>query len=198
MNKEVKQSNYFWYLIVGIIFVMILVASIGFVAFSNREDEVIEKNSDGAKVYLNYSSDIPGLKLTNMTPTSNDVSMNELKEGYYFDFSVEVDMLKAKEYEYEISVVKDSNNSSIVDDDVRVYLEKEDSGSYVQVFEPNKYSPLKKKSDLGSPKGSMVLYTESCSKDCSNNYRLRIWLSDSSTVTIGSYGVDVIVNGVAK
>ncbi len=198
MNKEVKQSNYFWYLIVGIIFVMILVVSIGFVAFSNREDEVIEKNSDGAKVYLNYSSDIPGLKLTNMTPTSNDVSMNELKEGYYFDFSVEVDMLKAKEYEYEISVVKDSNNSSIVDDDVRVYLEKEDSGSYVQVFEPNKYSPLKKKSDLGSPKGSMVLYTESCSKDCSNNYRLRIWLSDSSTVTIGSYGVDVIVNGVAK
>ena len=198
MNKEVKQSNYFWYLIVGIIFVMILVASIGFVAFSNREDEVIEKNSDGAKVYLNYSSDIPGLKLTNMTPTSNDVSMNELKEGYYFDFSVEVDMLKAKEYEYEISVVKDSNNSSIVDDDVRVYLEKEDSGSYVKVFEPNKYSPLKKKSDLGSPKGSMVLYTESCSKDCSNNYRLRIWLSDSSTVTIGSYGVDVIVNGVAK
>lgn len=198
MNKEVKQSNYFWYLIVGIIFVMILVVSIGFVAFSNREDEVIEKNSDGAKVYLNYSSDIPGLKLTNMAPTSNDVSMNELKEGYYFDFSVEVDMLKAKEYEYEISVVKDSNNSSIVDDDVRVYLEKEDSGSYVQVFEPNKYSPLKKKSDLGSPKGSMVLYTESCSKDCSNNYRLRIWLSDSSTVTIGSYGVDVIVNGVAK
>ena len=198
MNKEVKQSNYFWYLIVGIIFVMILVVSIGFVAFSNREDEVIEKNSDGAKVYLNYSSDIPGLKLTNMTPTSNDVSMNELKEGYYFDFSVEVDMLKAKEYECEISVVKDSNNSSIVDDDVRVYLEKEDSGSYVQVFEPNKYSPLKKKSDLGSPKGSMVLYTESCSKDCSNNYRLRIWLSDSSTVTIGSYGVDVIVNGVAK
>ena len=198
MNKEVKQSNYFWYLIVGIIFVMILVASIGFVAFSNREDEVIEKNSDWAKVYLNYSSDIPGLKLTNMAPTSNDVSMNELKEGYYFDFSVEVDMLKAKEYEYEISVVKDSNNSSIVDDDVRVYLEKEDSGSYVQVFEPNKYSPLKKKSDLGSPKGSMVLYTESCSKDCSNNYRLRIWLSDSSTVTIGSYGVDVIVNGVAK
>ena len=198
MNKEVKQSNYFWYLIVGIIFVMILVVSIGFVAFSNREDEVIEKNSDWAKVYLNYSSDIPGLKLTNMAPTSNDVSMNELKEGYYFDFSVEVDMLKAKEYEYEISVVKDSNNSSIVDDDVRVYLEKEDSGSYVQVFEPNKYSPLKKKSDLGSPKGSMVLYTESCSKDCSNNYRLRIWLSDSSTVTIGSYGVDVIVNGVAK
>ena len=198
MNKEVKQSNYFWYLIVGIIFVMILVVSIGFVAFSNREDEVIEKNSDGAKVYLNYSSDIPGLKLTNMTPTSNDVSMNELKEGYYFDFSVEVDMLKAKEYEYEISVVKDSNNSSIVDDDVRVYLEKEDSGSYVQVFEPNKYSPLKKKSDLGSPKGSMVLYSDSCSKDCSNNYRLRIWLSDSSTVTIGSYGVDVIVNGVAK
>ena len=177
---------------------MILVVSIGFVAFSNREDEVIEKNSDGAKVYLNYSSDIPGLKLTNMAPTSNDVSMNELKEGYYFDFSVEVDMLKAKEYEYEISVVKDSNNSSIVDDDVRVYLEKEDSGSYVQVFEPNKYSPLKKKSDLGSPKGSMVLYTESCSKDCSNNYRLRIWLSDSSTVTICSYGVDVIVNGVAK
>ena len=89
MNKEVKQSNYFWYLIVGIIFVMILVVSIGFVAFSNREDEVIEKNSDGAKVYLNYSSDIPGLKLTNMAPTSNDVSMNELKEGYYFDFSVD-------------------------------------------------------------------------------------------------------------
>lgn len=198
MNKEVKQSNCFWYLIVGIIFVMILVVSIGFIAFSNREDEVIEKNSDGAKVYLNYSSDIPGLKVFNMSPTFDEVAINDLKDGTYFDFSVEVDMLKANEYEYEISVVKDINNSSISDDDIRVYLEKEDSGSYVRVFEPNKYSALKKKSDLGSSKGSMVLFTDSCSKDCSNNYRLKIWLADSATTTIGSYGVDVMVNGIAK
>ena len=198
MNKEVKQSNCFWYLIVGIIFVMILVVSIFFIYFINIEDEVIEKNSYGAKVYLNYSSDVPGLKVSNMSPTSDEVAITDLKDGSYFDFSVEVDMLKAKDYEYEISVVKDINNSSISDDDIRVYLEKEDSGSYVQVFEPNKYSALKKKSDLGSAKGSMVLYTDSCSKDCSNNYRLKIWLSDSATTTIGSYGVDVMVNGIAK
>ena len=44
----------------------------------------------------------------------------------------------------------------------------------------------------------MVLTKAKTTKSGSDNYRLRIWLADTSLVQNGSYSVEVDINGKAK
>ena len=107
-------------------------------------------------------------------------------------------MDNASAVEYEISLVKNQVNSNISNDDIKIYLEKEKSGTYTKVFGPDKFTPLKKNTKLGSKKGSMSLLSVRKTNSTADNYRLRVWLSDKSTLDKGDYEVDVEVNGIAK
>ena len=100
---------------------------------------------------------------------------------------------------YEIAIIKDET-STILDSDIMVYLEKESSGSYAKVEEPSVFTPIKKKSKLGSPTGSMVLNKVSLSGDRVDNYRLRIWVREGAKVSnpAASFQVKVKVYGDAK
>ena len=49
-------------------------------------------------------------------------------------------------------------------------------------MEPTKFKPLTSKSDIGSEKGTMILYKETVNKTTTDNYRLRMWLSDKAKV----------------
>ena len=198
MENKKDLSKNFWYLIVGICTLLVIIIIIAFVVFSNRKPEVIEKNENGANIVLNYTSNVSGLKLTDITPTTDAVGMKNLKDEEYFDFSVEVALDNARGVEYEISAVKDTKNSTISDDDIKIYLEKEKSGTYTKVFGPDKFKPLKKKTEIGSEKGSMVLIKTKKTNSIADNYRLRMWLSDKSNVTSGTYAIEIVVNGKAK
>ena len=89
------------------------------------------------------------------------------------------------------------NINSISDNDIKVYLEKEDSGSYNSILKPVKYTPLKKKTELGTKNG-MVITKQVVKKNTIDNYRLRIWLSDSSKSASGNYAVEININAIAK
>jgi hypothetical protein len=171
---------------------------IGFVVFSLKGPEIVEEEENGADIVLNYSSNISGLQIRNAEKVKDDDGILNLKEGEYFDFSVEVILDNASKVEYEISVVKDSLNSTIPDEDIKIYLEKEKDGTYTKVFGPQEFKPLKKKSEFGSKKGSMPLVNVKKTNSNVDNYRLRVWLSDKSTLNNGNYSVDVEVNGIAK
>ena len=198
--KEQKEglSRKFWYIILTISLILLTILIIGIVVFNNRKEEEIEETKKGADITLNYSNNISGLKLENITPVTDEIGKKASKAGEYFDFSVEVKLDNASSVDYEISIIKDEKNSTISDDDVRIYLEKEKSGTYTMVFGPDKFTALSKKSDLGSKKGSMVLVNTKKTNATPDNYRLRIWLSDKSVMTNGKYSVEVEVNGVAK
>ena len=77
-------------------------------------------------------------------------------------------------------------------------MEKESDGTYSKVFGPTTFEGLKKKTVLGSEKDSMVLTKAKKVKSGTDNYRLRIWLADTSLVQNGSYSVEVDINGKAK
>ncbi len=198
-NKKGNElSKEFWYVFISICVVLIVVIGAGFIAFSNKKDEVVEKVENGGNITLNYTNNTNGLSLTNITPVTDLIGVKSYEEGQYFDFSINVDLDNATSIEYEISAIKDEKNSTISDEDIRIYLEKEESGTYSKVFGPEKFVPLKKESKLGSQEGSMVLTSAVKKKSTVDNYRLRFWLSDKSLIASGNYSLEIVVNGKAK
>lgn len=201
MEKEEKGNELtkkFWITVIAVCSILMVLIIIGFVVFHNREPEVIEKEEDGGYVSLNYTSEVNALSILNATPMSDTDGMKNMKEGQYFDFSVDVDVDEAPKVEYEISIIKDEKASTIKDEDIRIYLEKEDSGTYSKIFGPEEFVASKNFSSVGSELGSMVLINTQKVKSGTDNYRLRLWLSDKASVTSGSYSVEIDIHAIAK
>ena len=170
----------------------------GFIIFSIKGKKIIEEEENGANLIITYTDDRTGLKMMDIHPTTDDLGMKNLTKGEYFDFSVDVDLDNAARVEYEIALVKNIKTSSLTNDDVRVYLEKEESGTYTKVFGPEKFTPLTKKTKYSSKIGTMVVYKLKKSNSTSDKYRLRIWMSEKAKDATGSFDVDVVVNGKAE
>ena len=119
----------------------------------------------------------------------------ELRDsGTYFDFSISSEV--KDEVQYEIALVKDSS-STIPDEDIVAYLEKQTSGSYAKVNDPRIFTPSMRKSVLGSPAQSMILYKNSLPGSAVENYRLRLWVKEGAVITdpTATYTVEVKVYG---
>lgn len=193
-----KLSRTFWGVVLAFcVFCIIGIAVVFYFYKSDMEKEIV-KEEFGGNIYLKFVGNTNGLTLLNSAPMSNQLGMLQDGENKHFDFSVEVDLDKAKYVEYEISLIKDKAFSNIPDSEVRFYLEEEISGSYTKIFDPKEFVPLEKKSELGTDAGDMVLYTVKKDFPETTNYRLRMWLSDTSKLLYGNYSVEVAINGVAK
>jgi len=132
VNKKINLSRKFW-LLLFIVFVILVIIFAGGVFFFSKENEVVTyKNESGGKVFLTYSSDVNGLSIIGAVPMIDKVGAKS--DSKYLDFSVQVDVEKNRKVEYELSVRKVEENSTINDNDVRLYLEKEESGTYVSVL----------------------------------------------------------------
>lgn len=197
-KKENKLTKKFWLLVLGICVALIVIIFTGFFFFSNRDREVVSKTKKGGNLTLNYVNDVNGLSLINAVAVTDDVGMKNLTDGQYFDFSVDVDLDNASEVEYEISITKEDKYSTINDKDIKIYLEKEKSGTYTKVFGPEAFTELERETKLGSEEGSMVLVKAKKTSSSIDNYRLRMWLDSKSVVSNGNYSVEVNVNGKAK
>lgn len=197
MEENKEEIPKFLIVELGMCIIFVIIMAIGIAVFVNRDEKVITKKENGANIVLNYSGNTNGLSIKDATPTTDSIGMQGIEEGEYFDFSVDVALDNAPSLEYEIVAIKDKKNSTISDDDIKIYLEKEKSGTYTKVFGPSKYTPLKKKSKFGSPTGSMVLLKTKKTNTSVDNYRLRMWLSDKS-VSTGTYSVEIVVNAIAK
>lgn len=161
---------------------------------------VQEEKLDGGNIYLTYTDDVCGLTLTNLGLFSDDNGMALNIADLYFDFSVSVSLEDAQKISYEISLVPDKT-STVDDKYVKAYLEKQTSGTFTSVFEPDFITLENSKTALGSPKGSMVLHTEEKNKSTSDNYRLRLWVSDENQVQLTPQDIisyKVVVNGKAS
>jgi len=195
MKEKKELTKKFWWTMLVICVVLVALIGAGFAVYANSKRPVIYEEETGGNIVLNYTDDITGLKLDKVIPTADAVGMKD--DVNYFDFSVEVTLDNATFVDYEISVIKKSK-SSIADEDIRIYLEQEQSGSYVKVFGPETFVPIKEVTKKGSPVGSMVLYHVKRTKSLTDRYRLRIWLSDKSVVTNGTYELEVNVNGISE
>ena len=193
---SVKVSGRFWLFVIFLSIIIGVSLLITYHVYSKREIDVVEKEEQGGNISLVYNDNTNVLSLFDYTPTSDSVGIKSGSDKY-FDFFVAVDLDKASEINYEISIKKDSS-STISDDNVHIYLEKKNGNSYVSVFSPASFSPLNFSTEIGSSKDSMVLYSTSKNVSGKDYYRLRMWLTDSSVVSAGTYSIEVYVNAVAE
>ncbi len=198
MKEKIGVSKKFIYILVFICIILLIFIIVGFTLFANRKEKVITEEENGGSVVLKYTNEFAGLKLLNAIPTSDISGINNSSDDSFFDFSVEVSIDEAPSIDYEISLVKEKNSCNVPDEDIRIYLEKEKSGTYTKVFGPSEFTPLKKNTELNSKMGSMVIYSINKMKTSVDNYRLKIWLSDKSLVVNNSCNIEVFVNGKAK
>lgn len=193
MNKD-KVSKKGIIIIFTLFIAFTIFAIVGFILFSNRKAEVINEEKNGGNVVLNYSSDVSFLNVQNAVPTTDAVGMVANNVGSYFDFSVDTEIDDANSITYELSIKKVSG--TINDSDIIVYLEEEDSGTYNSVLKPTQFKSLKKKTDIGTTTGNMILMKKKISKAEIDNYRIRTWVSESSLLTSANYQLEI--NIVAK
>ena len=101
--------------------------------------------------------------------------------------------------EYEIILVKDEKTSSSLNDNIKVYLEKEKRGTYSKVVEPTIFKSNITDRELGND--LMSVYKQKKTTSGSDNYRLRLWVSDTAVFNAGevqNFGVKVAIKGIAK
>ena len=193
MEKE-KMSKKFKILILVLFIIFVIITIIGFVVFSKNREKVVTEDKKGGNVTLNYSSDVNFLNITNAVPVTDAVAVTSNTDGSYFDFSVDTEIKDAKDVVYELSVKKVSGNVNL--NDIKIYLEKEDSGTYNSIMEPTIFKEEKKKTDIGTEKGNMILVKQKNTKSTIDNYRIRTWVSETSLVTGANYKLEI--NIVAK
>ncbi len=198
MESKSKTKNIVIFLVLLSI-VLIAVIAVAFTMFFKEQEKNVKEVVKTGTVSMNYKTEVNGLQLNSITPVANDVAMENRAEGSYFDFSVSSDIDSDTTVDYEIALVKD-DSSTISDSDIMVYLEKQTSGTYSKVDEPKEFTPIKKKTELGSPAKSMVLSKFSLSANQVDNYRLRIWVKEGAVITDpnATYKVRVNVYGKAN
>lgn len=198
MEKNNNLSKTFWIITLILCLLCIIGIGVGFWLYKKETNKEIIKDAIGGDVYLKFVGNTNGLTLLNASPMTDQLGALQDGENKYFDFSVEVDLDKAQYVEYEIAIKKDEAFSNIPDDEVKFYLEEENSGSFSKVFGPSTFKPLEEDSEFGTEEGNMVLYTVKKTSSGTTNYRLRMWMSETSEMLVGNYSVEVSINGKAN
>lgn len=192
------QTKNILFIILGISVILILVVIFSFIMFFKHQKNNVNEVIKNSVVTMNYKTSTAEFKLANLTPMSNEVGKALRTEGSYFDFAVSSQLDEDSSVQYEIALIKDSE-STISDNDVVIYLEKQNSGSYAKVDDPKIFTPSKKKTSLGSPAKSMVVDKVTLSSEKVVNYRLRMWIREGAVVDpSGVYSVKVKVFGQAN
>ena len=157
-----------------------------------------QETLDGGKIALSYADEENLFLLENLIPTSDLVGTVYDSADMFFDFTVNVDIDEANFVEYEILLVKDESVSTALNNNIKVYLEKEENNNYVKVAEPEIFSSNVDDEKIGN--SVMSVYKMKRSSNANDNYRLRMWLCDYAVINPGqvqNYGVKVVLRGVA-
>ena len=197
-SEEIENKEYSKKIIISLILVIILVLLViclSFSAYIKMEQNKQSKDDVKANVSMTYTESTNGISIENASPTSDEVGKKLNGKNEYFDFTVSTKNPNKSKVVYEIAAFKDKN-STISDNDIRIYLEKQVSGTYEEIVKPQPFKPIAKNSKIGSPKGSMLLKKVKTKVSSNDNYRLRMWLSDKANIQdVKTYAVKINVYG---
>ena len=180
-DDEIKRESggkLFIIVIALLIFIFTFIGvSIATFTYTKEKDSV---NTIGTgNVYLNYTEDNNGINITNAYPVNDEVGKTLTDKNYYFDFTVEGKFSGDLVADYEIFAEKIAS-STLSNDEVKLYLEKKVDDTYEEVMAPKNFTPLKESTKLGTMAGAMLLDKGEMSKSDEINYRLRMWVADTT------------------
>ncbi len=199
-NKNCVSKKLAIWLVVISILVVLFIGGVLFI-FINNEKNKGEEFFDSGSIVMTYSENSEIFFINNMVAVSDEVGKSSNDESKYFDFTIKVNLGDSKLANYEIALSVNEDFSTVLPSDIMVYLEKQESGSYVPVSDPISLDKLDLKSDYGAKVGDKILTKVSSNETVSHNYRLRMWLRDGSKVlpdVIQSFGIEINVYGETK
>lgn len=161
--------------------------------------DVIEETLSGGSVSLTYTDEENLFVIEKAIPTSDVVGTSSEAAELYFDFTITTDMDEASLVKYSVLLVKDENVSTAIDDNIKVYLEKQVDGTYKKVDDPKIFANNYKDEELGN--SIMKVHEQKKRESGSDNYRLRVWLSDTAVFNktdVQNFGVKIAVVGSAE
>lgn len=177
-GKDIKTHKMIVALILGTSLLFFLLAFI-FIKYTERLKPE-NKHTSKEMITINYSSNVNGIKMDDFKPKKDDDGKKEKDRKKMFNFKVTSKIENNKEIIYEVALKK-SKDCNIKSNDIKVYLERENEGTYIKVFDPTNFKELNKKSEIGTPKGDMVLFDGSYTSNLVDKYRLKAWVDENSS-----------------
>ena len=176
MNLKKKEN-----IVIIVILVVMLIAIIGvsYAAFNfSKQGNVPNKITTGS-ITMTYEESDNTISIGNALPTRDATGTTRLKEGEYFDFTVSSEITGEVNINYEISA-KEVGDGTIDGSNIKLYLTRlTEDGTEEQLMSPETYNEESTSNTFtGRPANEMSLYTSSMNSSESNNYRLRMYVTE--------------------
>ena len=169
-------------IILGLILLMIVaVVGVSYAAFSYTDTGTKVNSITSGAITMTYTESDNVISMDGALPTTDKTGTVRLKEGEYFDFTISSTITGNVNINYEISA-KDitSSDRKIDGSNIKLYLTKiTEDGSEEALMSPETYNEESTANDYtGRPAGEMSLYTSSMNSSETNNYRLRMYVTE--------------------
>ena len=169
-------------IIIVVLVVMILaIVGVSYAAFSfSRTGSKVNTITTGS-ITMTYTETDNTINLTGALPTTDKTGMVRLNPGEYFDFTVSSSITGDVNINYEISAkdITDSGARKIDGSNIKLYLTRLTDDGEEELMTPETYNEEASANNFtGRPSGEMSLYTSSMNSSESNNYRLRMYVTE--------------------
>ena len=175
--KTKKKENI---VIIAILVVMVIaIIGVSYAAFNFSQQGNIPNKITTGSITMTYEESDNTITLGNALPTTDATGTTRLKEGEYFDFNVSSEITGEVNINYEISV-KEVGDGTIDGSNIKLYLTRlKEDGTEDQLMTPEVYNEETDSNEhTGRPANEMSLYTSSMNASESNDYRLRMYVTE--------------------
>lgn len=191
-----KKSTGLLLSVLGVISLVLITAGVTYAFFTYaKEGKTVNTVTTGTITFL-YTEGENGINITDALPTSDDTGKALTGENNVFDFNVTSTVAGNIDVPYIVTVKKDAANSTIADNNIKIYLTSDDStGTNYTV---NNDDSVKTFAELTAPDTKIVNLTSvnadavveklaysgtvpANTKGYTNNLTLRMWLNGDST-----------------
>ena len=198
-QENQNQSKQVVLSVLAVAILIVAVVGISFAVFTFSQAGTKNNTIVTGSIKMTYTEGTNGINITNAMPMTDVAGKAQTGDGNIFDFTVASTISGTATINYEVAAVK-AAASTMADSDVRIYLEKKGEGNvYASAFAPAGFTATNASAAtaIGSPMGSMVLYSGTHTTSTTDSFRLRMWMAESAVVTGTSktYTVTIDVNG---
>ncbi|HIS38027.1 MAG TPA: hypothetical protein IAB45_00755 [Candidatus Onthousia faecavium] len=162
-----------------ILLLIVAVVGVSYAAFSyTGTGQTVNSITTGA-ITMTYTESDNVINMSGALPTTDKTGTVRLTEGEYFDFTISSNIIGNVNINYEISA-KEIGEGTIDGSNIKLYLTKLNSdGTEEALMVPETYSEEASANNYtGRPAGEMSLYTSSMNSSETNNYRLRMYVTE--------------------
>ncbi len=169
-------------IILGLILIMIIaVIGVSYAAFSYTGTGTKVNSITSGAIMMTYTESDNVINMTGALPTTDATGTVRLTEGEYFDFTISSNITGNVNINYEISAKDVTTSDRKIDgSNIKLYLTRiTEDGTEEELMSPETYNEEATANDYtGRPAGEMSLYASSMNSSETNNYRLRMYVTE--------------------